>query len=214
MTKVTFLSDSANNQSPEISTLLNVDSKEPILTTLSFPLTGQPGEAVFRNPTIGDAIATQAASPSSDPSELCRKMAADNLMSWGLESSMPPDDQIDIFDDLRILELFSFDTTDGTFEVLPDKSHEVETTAGKVILRRPTRQDVRKVESLSKSVQSGKISPVMSDLMWACDLCIKWWKDTRSIMPGDFNELPLSDYANIRAALQAFFPRRTALDRS
>jgi hypothetical protein len=209
MTNITILSDDTNNYS-----LNNKEAVPAPERTITFQLTGQPGEAIFKVPTIGGAIAAQKTNPNSSPSELYRSLATDNLISWGGEASMPMDSEIDIVDDLTILELFSFDTSSGTFEVLPDKSHEVATTAGNLVLRRPTRQDVRKVESLNKSVQSGKISPVMSDLMWACDLTIKWWRDNRSIMPGDFNELPLSDYSNIGAALQAFFPRRTALNRS
>jgi hypothetical protein len=207
MAKIELLSDSSDSQV--------FNNKEPFPTpkTITFPLTGQPGEAVFNVPTIGNAIASESANPNLAKIELYRKMAANSLISWGDKSSMPPDEEIDIADDFAIIELFSVDTTTGTFDVLPDKSHSVQLSVGLLLLRRPSRVDVRKVESLTSQVQAGKMGGIMSDLMWACDLCVKWWKDSRSIMPGDFNELPLSDYANIGAALQAFFPRRTALIR-
>lgn len=200
MTKVTLLTD----DSTPLPTPENAAPK-----TISFPLTGQPGEAIFRIPTIGNAIAVQSRFPNISQADFCRKMAEDALVSWGGESSMPIDSEIDIADDFAILELFASDTSGGAFEVCVDKSHEVITALGAIAFRRPTRVDVRKVDQLNAQVRSGKIGTILSDLMWACDLTTDWWQSGRKIMSGDFNELPLSDYLNIQAALAAFFPRRT-----
>lgn len=204
MPKIELLSDSADNQISNIH-------QEPTSSeerTLSFPLTGQPGEAVFRVPTIGNAIVLQSRYPKLEAVELCRKMAEDALIRWGSDTTLPPENEIDLADDYAMIELFMVNTTSGEFDVLPDKSHACKTEKGLVIFRRPTRVDARKMESLVTQVRNGKLNATVSTLMWGCDLCIKWWNELRPIMPGDFNDLPISDYSNINVALEAFFPSR------
>jgi hypothetical protein len=208
MPKVELLSD-ADSESPNNHPSTPVEEK-----TLSFPLIGQPGEAVFRLPTIGNAIAVQSRYPNLEAIDICRKMAEDALISWGDNTSLPPDDEIDMADDYAMVELFMIDGSTGEFDVLPDKSLACQTAKGLLVLRRPTRVDARKGESLSAQVLKGKVNAITSDLMWACDLCVKWWNESRKIMPGDFNDLPISDYVNIQAALRSFFPRRTAPNRT
>lgn len=179
--------------------------------TLTLELVGQLGTASFHVPTIGALIDVERENPSISPGELCRRLAEISLIDWAGSPKTPSDDEIDIEDDFAIIELFSAAITpDNSFEVLPDKSHQVELTVGKVTFRRPSRVDARKAEQLTKS-GAGQVN---ADIAWACGLCMTWWRSDRPIMPADFDKLPLDDYAKLQAALKAFFRRRAQNDRA
>jgi hypothetical protein len=197
MVKVEILNDNNDGQQP----VADIASKPPDKMFLRL---NDSREAVFQVPTIELLIGLERNYPKIEGSEIYRKLAEICLIDWAGQPKMPPDEEIDIADDFAVIDLFSLNAGDS-YEVLPDKSHKVVTEKGSIIFRRPTRPDVRKAEQLSKRTSE----KVLTDIMWACELCTSWWNSSRKIMPADFYELNFHNYASISTALQAFFPKRS-----
>lgn len=173
--------------------------------TVSFPLeTG--GEAVFSLPTIRHLKLAERSNPS--PQDLCRKLGEICLIQWGEQTTIPSDEEIDAVDDQTMMQLFLdlIDTAnDGEYEVLPDRSHRVQLSAGSLTLRRLTRKDV-------KVAETSKAGRVAIDILTAVSATTEWWRNDRGVMPADFDALPLSDYGRLSKALQGFLTKRAAAD--
>jgi hypothetical protein len=174
--------------------------------TISFQLEGEPGEAVFSIPTIRHLKQAERGNPS--PQDLCRKLGEICLIKWGEQTKIPDDDAIDAVDDQEMMQVFLDlieDTTSGEYEVLPDRSHRVQLSVGSLTLRRLTRKDV-------KLAETSKAGRVAIDILTAVSATTDWWRSDRSIMPADFDPLPLSDYGRLSKALQGFLTKRASAD--
>lgn len=195
-------------------------------STLSFPLEGEPGEAVFNTPTVRHMKLVERNHKKLSITDQLRELGRLCLVQWGEHTALPSEDEIDAFDDqemsrlmLRqltgitdseitdetLMQIFAgqIDRPSQSFEVLPDRSHRVELSVGAVILRRLSQKDIKRVEKASE--QSGGIT---TDVLTACSVTTEWWGGSkRSIMPADFDPVPLAEFRRVTEALQAFLKR-------
>lgn len=193
--------------------------------TISFELEGEPGEAVFRVPLVGDMRRVEK-EKIPEITDQFRRLAQFCLISWAGRDQMPPAEEIDAFDDQEMFrlmlrqatavndesvedaELLSIFTSseageENSFEVLPDRTHRVHLPPGAVTLRRLNQKDIKNVEKAAKS--SGAVT---TDVLTACSICVEWWGgNRRAIMPADFDSIPLAEFRRVSAALASFLKR-------
>lgn len=165
------------------------------------------GEALFRVPTMRDLKAIERSGKRLSLTDSCRELANACLISWGDLDAAPPDDEMDAADDQAILGVFGEQITEvedftTEYEVLPDRAHRVQLSCGSLTMRRPTRKDIRAFESST----AGK-GGVLGDVLVAVGLTVSWWRGDRSIMPADFDAVPLAEFRRVSAALRGFLTK-------